>query len=71
MRGNLRSRIEKLEWTMAHKGRVFCMFDDSNQYDDYADPDLDARISAFRAENAVGPHDTIMVVQWRAPTEAA
>jgi hypothetical protein len=45
MRVNLRSRIEKLQVAITPKGRVFCMFDDSNQFEHYYGPDLDTRRS--------------------------
>jgi hypothetical protein len=62
---SLKTRLEKLEQAMMKPAaRVFCMFDREGE----GSPG--EREAAFRAENAVEPHDTLLIVRWLSDAEA-
>ncbi len=58
---SLRARLERLEAVLKPPSRVFCMVDL------FKGPHLAEREEAFRSENSVGLHDTIMIVRWASP----
>src|SRR5271165_358006 len=63
MRIHLRARLERLEALLKPVGRAFCMFDDSNLFENYDGPSLDERLAAFKAERGVGSHDTVIILR--------